>query len=121
MTGLIWMIQMVHYPAFHYVDRTQFAAFSVFHSRRISWIVMPIMLLELAAAVALLIESPNWVWWTNGVLLVAIWLSTFFLSVPLHARLAEGYSEAVTDRLIYTNWPRTVLWTVRSGLLLYFA
>lgn len=45
---LIWLIQIVHYPSFRYVDATQFSHFHSHHTNTITLIVLPLMLCELA-------------------------------------------------------------------------
>jgi hypothetical protein len=55
-------------------------------------------------------------------LLALIWLSTFGVLVPLHTRLqgaaASEEARSVVAKLVAWNWPRTMLWTVRSVLAL---
>ena len=46
--GLIWTVQLVHYPAFRYIQEGQFTAFQHFHMQGITLIVLPLMLAELA-------------------------------------------------------------------------
>ena len=46
LTGVIWTIQIVHYPSFHYIDKLSFVNFHQFHERRISIIVMPLMMVN---------------------------------------------------------------------------
>jgi hypothetical protein len=36
---------------------------------------------------------------------------TVGVSVPCHRRLSAGYDDAVLDRLVRTNWYRTVAWS----------
>lgn len=123
LTGLIWTIQLVHYPAFRYIAEPQFVDFEAFHQRQISWVVMPLMLIELATAAALLGWRPTGlpVYFTivSALLVVAIWACTFAVQVPLHKRLAQGYDQAAIESLIIGNWIRTVLWSLRAGLLLW--
>jgi hypothetical protein len=52
-------------------------------------------------------------------LVVLIWISTAFFSVPAHSKLESGKDEHAIDRLVSTNWIRTVLWTLKSGLSFY--
>lgn len=33
--GLIWVIQLVHYPSFHFVEDSRFIDFQAFHTQRI--------------------------------------------------------------------------------------
>lgn len=119
MTGLIWMVQLVHYPSFPYVDQQKFGAFHAFHSQTITWIVMPVMVVELALAVLLVTKSPDLFWKFNLAGLVLIWLATASLSVPIHNQLAIAPTEALAARLVWTNWPRTILWSLRSLGFLY--
>ncbi len=41
--------------------------------------------------------------------------------MPLHNQLHAGYSAAVIGRLVATNWVRTAAWTLRAGLVLWWA
>jgi len=116
MAGVITVVQMVHYPAFSYVDGRDYPNFQDFHTRRITWIVGPAMLIEAATAAALLFSAFD----RGGALanltgVAAIWVSTAFWSVPLHDRLKSGKDLSAVRRLVATNWPRTSLWMLRSG------
>ncbi len=123
LTGLIWTIQLVHYPAFRYIAEPQFIEFEAFHQRQISWVVVPLMLVELATAVALFawrpILIPLYVAQAGALLVAAIWVCTFAVQVPLHSRLTQGYDRAAIDALVNSNWIRTALWSLRAGLLLW--
>lgn len=120
MCGLIWTIQWVHYPSFSFV-KDKFLDFHSFHSARITWIVLPIMFIELITAGYLVLQMPQekWLWW-NGLGVGLIWLSTAFLSVPFHNQLSSGFSENSIHMLVLTNWVRTILWSLRSAGWLYF-
>ncbi|MBO6523446.1 MAG: hypothetical protein JJ971_06465 [Balneolaceae bacterium] len=120
LTGLIWTIQLVHYPAFHFVDEADFLNFHPFHNRRISFIVIPVMITELITS--------GFLWWNDELfslnaigfyLVCLIWTSTFLLSVPNHAKLAKGKDDIVITSLVNTNWVRTILWTVKAGLSVF--
>jgi hypothetical protein len=124
LTGLIWTIQLVHYPSFLWIDQSHFKQFEAFHSFRISLIVMPIMILELVTAfflTSLFYKVPNTFWFNlNFLLVLLIWASTFLLSVPCHSVLNNGYSESIINKLVFTNWVRTILWSLRSIGWFYF-
>ncbi len=116
MTGLIWFVQVVHYPLFRAVGPAQFPGYALAHQRRTTWVVAPVMLIELASAVALVARtgtSPLHAW-TGLSLLLVIWLSTFLLQVPMHERLATRFDHAAWRRLVVTNWTRTAAWTLRA-------
>lgn len=121
LTGLIWTIQIVHYPAFLYVGKNEFPAFEAFHVKAISVLVMPLMLAEVLLAAQAFLRMPSNLYYNVSLAcLVGIWLCTLLISSPLHAKLsAHGYQKEWIEQLVYTNWPRSILWTVRSGILFY--
>ncbi|MCB1197534.1 MAG: hypothetical protein KDK51_04115 [Deltaproteobacteria bacterium] len=114
MTGLIWCIQIVHYPLFSLVEEKSFKNYQSSHQRRISIVVLPIMLLELGTGILLMLQSQTFDWYITMGLLALIWLSTFLLQVPCHQKLSHGYSATVLKRLVISNWIRTLLWTARA-------
>ena len=120
LTGLIWVIQVVHYPLFAAVGRSEFPSYEASHTRLITIVVGPVMLVELATSVLLLpvrpASVPAWAA-AGGVALVAIvWISTIALQVPAHGRLAQGFAPDAHALLVHTNWIRTVAWTLHGGL-----
>lgn len=123
MTGVIWMVQLVHYPLFARVGAEGFRGYETEHKSRITWIVGPLMLLELATAIALVAgvgpeAVPPWMRWAGLSLVGVVWGSTAFLQVPLHTTLSEGYDGAAHRRLVATNWIRTAAWSLRAVLVL---
>jgi uncharacterized membrane protein len=121
MTGVIWIVQVVHYPLFSYADRTTYPAFADAHGRLITLIVAPAMLAELVTALLLLADRPPFLSVRTalaGVALVGlIWSSTVLLQVPMHGQLAQGYDARAHGWLVGTNWIRTIAWTARSLLV----
>jgi hypothetical protein len=121
LTGLIWCIQVVHYPLMSEVAVDGFRTFHLRHSRRISIVVVLPMVVELLSAVVLVIPGavavPRWMTLVGLALLLVIWGSTFALQVPLHRRLAAGFDSASHRALVRTNWVRTTAWTVRAALV----
>ena len=122
LTGLVWYVQWVHYPIFVRAQ-TDFAAFHRAHTTATGQVVMLPMLAELALAVALVVYAgksipAGWAW-VALLLVLVVWAVTFFVSVPLHNRLAQGYDATAARRLVQTNWLRTVAWTARFLVLLY--
>lgn len=123
LVGLIWTVQAVHYKLFDRVGADAFVRYETDHNRLITPIVGPIMLVELATSVLLVIGySPAWLprWVAVGGLIAVgmIWASTVFLQVPCHSRLLAGFDQATYQRLVNTNWIRTLLWSGRGVLLL---
>jgi len=123
MVGLIWMVQIVHYPLFNRVGAAEFQHYAIDHSRIITPIVMFPMLIELVTAASLLAVAPAGIWrgwWAIAFGLVLIsWVSTALLQIPCHARLAEGFEQQVYLRLVSSNWIRTIAWTARGVLMAF--
>ncbi len=117
MTGVIWIIQVVHYPLFARVGAAGYPAYQAAHMRRITWVVGPVMLVELGTGVGWLVELGSGPAWVNLGLLGATWLSTALLQVPAHSLLLSKFDETAQRKLVRSNWIRTVFWSGRSGVL----
>ena len=116
MVGLIWFVQIVHYPLFDGVGEPGWIRYATRHRSRTTVVVMPPMLVELATSVWLVIERPDLVAWIGAGLVGLIWLSTFALQVPLHGRLGRRFRGGDVGLLVWSNWIRTIAWSAR-GLL----
>ncbi len=117
MTGLIWFVQIVHYPLFGAVGRDEFATYEREHQRRTTLVVAPVMLIEFATAAALCFRTAGTdrtLALIGAALLAAVWSSTWLLQVPLHNRLSTGHQHPLIRRLGTTNWVRTAAWTGRG-------
>lgn len=124
MTGVIWYVQVVHYPLFDRVGTSSFAQYEANHCRLTTFVVAPAMVIEAFAAVLFIGVHPPQIS-TGGVMLGAaavflIWISTALLSVPYHEALSTGFSSAAYSALCGYNWIRTAAWTARSGLLVWW-
>lgn len=123
MVGVIWYVQLVHYPLFSLVDRTQFKDFQRRHEKWTSVVVAPAMLVEIFTLGWLVVFLPDAAF--PGLLklslglLVVIWLSTFLLQVPAHRVLEGGFDVKAHQNLVLTNWVRTLLWSVRGATLVW--
>ena len=124
LVGLIWMVQIVHYNLFDRVETNAFTRYESDHTRLITPIVGPPMLMEIATAALLIsyapLGFPKWAAYTGLVAVVLIWISTAFIQVPCHTKLAEGFDQDTYIWLVRSNWIRTTLWTARGVLMSYF-
>ncbi len=124
MTGLIWFVQVVHYPLKAMVDTGSFTAYQRAHQTRTAWIVGPPMLVEISCSLWLVIALPEPLppplLIISFAFLVLIWLSTAVFSAPCHCKLSTGFNPGVHRKLVSTNWIRTTLWSARSALSIYF-
>ena len=123
MIGVIWVMQLVHYPLFAQVGPETYATYQTLHMQRITWIVGPVMLVELATAGLLAAgyaaAVPSVQVWTGLGLLVLIWVSTGLVQAPLHGLLTDGFSARWHTWLVRSNWLRTLAWTLRGILALW--
>ena len=113
MVAVIWFVQIVHYPLFLNVKSDHITYFTQ-HQTLISWIVLPAMLLEAVSLVLLWSEyKNNTLFIISVILLVLIWISTFFIQVPIHQHLTQNPNQELIIKLIKSNWIRTFLWTIK--------
>lgn len=120
MVGLIWFVQLVHYPLFGAVGASEFVSYEAQHTRRTAGAVALFMPLEALTAAWLAVDTPTGV--SPGLLYVglglvaALWVSTAAWQAPMHGRLVRGYDGRLHRRLVLSNWIRTWAWSAR-GLL----
>lgn len=123
MVGLIWFVQVVHYPLLARVGPAEAVGYEQAHTRRTAWVVGPPMLVEAGTGVLLVWVRPTGVTDLQiGIglaLLTVVWASTQFVQVPCHDRLSRAFEAATHCRLVATNWVRTAAWTVRGLLILW--
>ena len=118
MVGVIWVIQLLHYPSFHFINEKKYVEFQYFHMLRISFIVIPAMLTELASALLLAYFFRYSLTIILLVLVLGIWGITFIFFTNMHDKLTDGYDRHIVDRLVKINWSRTTLWSLRLIILL---
>ena len=115
MVGLIWLVQIVHYPLFAHVGDDTFIAYHQRHTQWITTIVAPLMLLELATGLLLWFRASSDPFWIiNIVGLVVLWGANAFWQVPLHHQLplADGAARlTLILQLVLSKWLRTIVWT----------
>jgi hypothetical protein len=123
MTGLIWFVQVVHYPLFALVGDSAYRNYEAQHTRRTGWVVGVLMPIEATTGLWLAVSPPeagNSVLFAVGLLLIlALWVTTLLVQVPLHRRLLQAHDFDAIRALVRSNWIRTGLWTMRGALLLY--
>ena len=119
MVGVIWVIQLVHYPSFHFIELKQYTTFQRFHMSRISYVVIPAMLTELFTLILFIISTDKIDSFISisGLLLILIWLMTAVFFSGVHQKLTLGYDQVVVEKLVKLNWSRTLFWTLRLLLV----
>ena len=124
MCGLIWFVQVVHYPLFARTDTTHSPDYADENQRRTAPVVLPPMLVEAVTATLIAITPPPAIGWPAalaGLAMVAVlWLSTLLVQMPLHAQLKHaGHTPATVAALVQSNWLRTILWSARGLLAIW--
>jgi hypothetical protein len=118
--GLIWFVQMVAYPQFARVGAETFARYHAAHMRWTSWVVAPVMLIELITTAALVSMMPDIATWAGTILLGIVWINTFAVEVPTHHQLRiGGFNTTLIRTLVRHNWLRTFAWTARGGVAIW--
>ncbi len=110
---LIWMIQRIVYPSFLHYSAEDLVTWHKEYTSRFSAIVIPLMFGQLSISVYQLITGTSLYTVISLVIIVLIWISTFFQFVPIHSNISKGrISEKMLVSLVNKNWIRTVLWTL---------
>jgi heme exporter protein D len=120
LAGMIWTIQIVHYPLFALVGDDRFPAYEAAHSARITGVIVLPWAVQGVTTLALLLAPPQGLprplIWVAAVLAVLPVVVTVVASVPAHTALADGFDAGAHARLVTTNWVRTVAWTAHGGV-----
>lgn len=108
---LIWLVQLVIYPSFRWADPSRFTVWHRSYTRRLSVVVVPLMLWQALGAVLTAAGQPNPVNIALILLIAAMWAVTFAGAVPIHGRLARRFSRGDIESLVRVNWIRTLGWS----------
>ena len=109
MFGLILTTQIVSYPMFLNVEKN----FSVYHMNyvnKISTIAAPFMIFEFLLSLIFVFLIGSYTSISSFLIMVLIFLCTFFIQVPIHEKLKNSFNISLCNRLIKTNWIRVFLW-----------
>lgn len=109
---LIWMVQLIVYPSFCHISDQALPSWHRTYSQRIGYFVIPMMLAQLILSLLTCIHTMTALKVLDLGLVVATWVLTAWLSVPLHQALAKGSVDPDIRRsLVRTNLPRALVWT----------
>ena len=123
MVGLMTAVQLVIYPAFRYVTESNFSEYVTAHGGAITRPLALFAPVEVVLALLLWLDasgSAKTVAFISGALLAIAWIATMVLYGPFHGRLAsEPYDRAMIEKLISTNWARTIIWWLRGAIAIW--
>jgi len=118
MIGVIWLVQLLVYPAMRDVPAERWIPWHLQHCQRISYVVGPLMLVEVFTALGLWLQGLSGAVFLGSAALLAVnWLSTLVIQIPLHGICEGAHSPTAIRRLITTNWIRTLAWSARGVLV----
>ena len=118
MTGVVWIIQLLVYPGFKFTEATQWPQHHSAHTTRITFVVFPLMVVQLVSAALIYVEDRSEQNLIQLAVAIAVWATTAVIFIPLHNRLGRRADHRVIGKLVNWNWIRTILWTLGSFLLL---
>jgi hypothetical protein len=111
-------VQTIIYPGFERIPSTGFINYHRWYVKRISAVVLPLMICEVIISVGwLLLENFTIYSIVAMLLVVIIWLSTFTLQVPMHRKLQSEKDQACIRQLVNSNWIRTIAWTMKAFMV----
>ena len=122
MVGVSLITQFVTYPSFKLIKSITFSEFHKSYTKKMLFIVAPVMILELISSLLLVIFDISDNNTEIGLLitLILIWLLTFFTIVPIHNKLTVNYNKDLNQKLIKLNGLRTILWILKLILFIGF-
>ena len=119
LVSLVFMTQFITYPTFLNIDIDKFSDYHRKYVNNISFIVAPVMLIELLTLSLIAYFSSEFLIIKSLILLLVIWLTTFFIMIPSHNRISKSYNKKEIISLINYNWVRTILWSFKLLLIIF--
>ena len=118
--GIILMTQFISYPLLKSIPKDAFTDYHATYTGYIAPLVGPLMVFELIVISILTFQDPtNTIHIASTALVIMIWLSTFLIQVPLHNKLSKAFHLGKINKLIRSNWIRTLGWSLKFALALY--
>ncbi len=112
------IVQLVVYPSFKNLKKESFITFHKNYTKKMLFIVGPIMFLELLTSLILVIKFNQSS--SSLIPLTFVWLLTFLLIVPVHNKLSSRFQEIEHKKLINLNFFRTIAWIVKFVFTLIY-
>ncbi len=119
LVSLVFMTQFITYPTFLHIDKDKFSEYHRKYVNNISFIVAPVMLIELLTLSLIAYFSSEFLIIKSLILLLVIWLTTFFIMIPSHNRISKSFNKKEIISLINYNWVRTILWSFKLLLIIF--
>ena len=107
------MTQIVNYPLLYKVKSDIFSEYHDSYVSKISIIVVPMMILDFVISLLLFVLTKTYLVTISLFIVVLIFLTTFFIQVPIHDKLKFSANHKLIKKLINTNRIRTFLWFIK--------
>lgn len=109
-----WYVQLVHYPAFLYVERAKWEEFHRMHVNRTGFVVgLPLGLQFVGTVGVWIVEMSRFASIIHTILFALSFGWTMVISGPLHSKIGDQ-DHTVIQRLIRSNWVRSIAWTCQA-------
>ena len=119
LVSLVIMTQFITYPTFLDIDKDKFSDYHRKYVNNISFIVAPVMLIELLTLSLIAYLSSEFLIIKSLFLLLVIWLTTLFIMIPSHNRISKSFNIKEIKSLINYNWIRTILWSFKLLVIIF--
>ena len=119
LVSLVLITQFITYPTFLSIDKKKFPDFHKKYVNKISLIVAPVMIIELLTLSHIAYFSKDFLIIKSLILLLVIWLTTFFIMIPSHNKISKAFNKKEINMLINYNWVRTILWSFKLLLIIF--
>jgi len=112
MLVFLWLVQVIIYPSFKDISKESILHWHKAYQFKICIVMGPVMLFQFYVITFDVINSVSQVSIIRFLLLIASWLLTVTVSVPLHRKIERNEDlENSINKLTQTNVPRTLTWT----------
>ena len=120
MTGLIWFVQVVHYPLMAKVGAEGYSLYQHTHMSRTTWVVAPLMLTELSTAALLIpmLGPASYPITISGLVMLSVVYTESFYLLPTLIKPLVNMFAWYNVRYVYKHYFIT-LYSRRSNILFY--
>ena len=100
--GLIWTIQLVHYPSMKFIPKERFVEYHNFHSMTISILAMPLMFAELVTSLMLFYQNFNNAFSKFGAAEIRLFVYSFLgeLNISKVLPYSTSFPDFITKSLV---------------------
>ena len=110
---LVWLVQLVIYPVFFYMEEDALKEWNKVFKRRFLLLGLPLMMAQLVLVVYNLIMNNNQIYFISALLVALAFMITFLKILPINGQIAKSKdSMSLRRELMKANKIRVVAWTM---------